>query len=121
MCSRISSALAPALALAACGGPDATAPAPAADAPRIACALGDGADFGPDCTVERAETPEGPLLTLRHPDGGFRRLLVVDDGRGVIAADGAAAASVAMLGDNEIEVALDGDRYRLPATPGGQR
>jgi hypothetical protein len=121
MFSRTFSALAAALALAACGAPEAETPQASADGPRIACALGDGAAFEPDCTVERSETPDGPLLTLRHPDGGFRRLQVVGDGRGVIAADGAAAAEVILRGDTEIEVALDGDRYRLPARLGAAR
>ena len=56
------------------------------------------------------------LLTVRHPDGGFRRLQVVKDGRGLIAADGADVATVTPLGPREVEVLLSGDRYRLPAT-----
>ena len=56
------------------------------------------------------------VLTIRHPDGGFRRLRITADGRGVIAADGAEPARVSVIGPADIEVAVGGDRYRLPAT-----
>ncbi len=85
---------------------------------RIACAQGDAA-FGSTCTIEQAQGKEGLILTIRHPDGAFRRLLVTQDGRGVIAADGAEVAKVTITGTNGIEVALGGNRYRLPATVNG--
>lgn len=117
--------------LAACGdgkktgsagrgpGGDPTIPAPeatadAADA-RIDCAV-DGAAFAHACTVERETGREGLLLTVRAPSGSFRRLRVTDDGRGVVSADGAEPAKVTVLGPRSIEVAIGGDRYRLPAT-----
>jgi len=83
---------------------------------RIECAAAAAASFGRDCTVERTESIEGLILTVRRPDNGFHRLLVVSDGRGVIAADGAEAAKVTVIGDGRIEVAIGGNRYRLPAT-----
>jgi hypothetical protein len=55
------------------------------------------------------------VLTLRQPDGGFRRLRVTGDGRGVIAADGAEQASVTLVAPVTIEVAIGNMRYRLPA------
>ncbi len=73
------------------------------------------------CTIDRTQTQDGLFLTLRHPDGGFRRLLVTHDGRGVIAADGAERAVVMTLGPDRIEVALGGARYRLPATVRGAK
>lgn len=73
--------------------------------------------FAHECTVERTQGPDGTILTLRHPDGGFRRLLVTGNGQGVTAADGAEPAEVRMSGSKAIEVSLAGDRYRLPATP----
>lgn len=82
---------------------------------RIACARGNAA-LAASCTIEQAQGRDGAILTIRHPDGGFRRLLVTQDGRGVIAADGAEVARVSVLGADGIEVALGGDRYRLPAT-----
>lgn len=103
-----------ALLPAGCGG---GAPEQAADpnAPRIACAKA-GAALAPLCTVDRTRSGRGLTLTIRHPDGAFRRLAVTTDGRGVAAADGAEPARVSVVGGREIEVAIAGERYRLPAT-----
>lgn len=86
------------------------------EADRIACAVDGAAEFQNVCAIERLVSDEGTTLTLRSPSGSFRRLRIADDGRGVVAADGAAPAQVTIKADNQIEVALDGDRYRLPAT-----
>lgn len=83
---------------------------------RIPCALAGASDFASVCAVERSRTPEGLILTIRHPDGGFHRLKVTTDGRGVVAADGAVEAKVSVIGKDLIEVAIDQSRYRLPAT-----
>jgi hypothetical protein len=85
----------------------------------IVCAEKGSADFARVCTVDRDQGEEGLVLTVRHPDGEFHRLLVTRDGRGVVAADGAERAVVTVIGNGEIEVALGGDRYRLPATVKG--
>ena len=85
-------------------------------AERIDCAVGGVSAFAQVCAIERADGPDGLVLTLRHPDGGFRRIDVTRDGRGVATADGAEPATVAVSGDHVIEVAIGGDRYRLPAT-----
>lgn len=53
------------------------------------------------------------MLVVRHPDGGFRRFEVVHDGRGVVAADGAHSAQIALRG-GDVEVAVGTDRYRFP-------
>ena len=87
---------------------------------RIVCAPAGNAAFSRQCTLDRAQTAEGLVLTVHKPDGGFRRLLVVKDGRGVIAADGAEAAKVTIVENNQIEVAIGGDRFRLPATIKGK-
>lgn len=75
------------------------------------------------CVVERNEGPGGTVLTLRHPDGAFRRLLVTKDGRGVATADGAEPARVRIVGADRIEVSVADERYELPATikGGGQQ
>jgi hypothetical protein len=113
--------------MAACGGNSGTSKsgleqveaesrAKAAENGAIDCAIAGSTDFKRTCQVER-EIAEGELvLTIRHEDGGFRRLRVLKDGRGVVAADGAEPAVVQTLGTNAIEVTVGGDRYRLPAT-----
>ncbi|TFI59272.1 hypothetical protein E2493_05370 [Sphingomonas parva] len=85
-------------------------------AERVECAVAGAETFEPVCAVERSPSDQGLVLTIRAPSGGFRRLLVTRDGRGVIAADGAMPAAVTPLGPDRIEVAIEGDRYRLPAT-----
>ncbi len=82
----------------------------------INCAVGAAATLSRVCSVDRQDSDRGLLLTVRHPDGGFRRLLVTKDGHGVVAADGAQPAQVTLVGTNEIEVALGDDIYRLPVT-----
>jgi hypothetical protein len=111
------------LVLAACGDADrpseealAGGEREASDDGRVECAAQGAATFERVCTMERVQGPDGTTLTIRHPDGGFRRLLVTTDGRGVVAADGADPAAVRVISDQLIEVALAGDRYRLPAT-----
>lgn len=83
---------------------------------RIECAPPGETAFARSCAIDRVDSQDGLFLTLRHPDGGFRRLLVTRDGRGVVAADGAEPAVVSPLAANLIEVAIGGARYRLPAT-----
>jgi len=87
---------------------------------RVNCATNGLDAFARACAIDRTEGDKGLVLTIHHPDGHFRRLLVTKDGRGVIAADGAEEAKVSVIGSGEIEVALAGDRYRLPATVKGQ-
>lgn len=122
----ISERLAPALlllALGACGGGGAGNDVAVADSDdgRAECAIGQGGQWARACLIERGEGADGPTLTLRHPDGGFRRFLIVTDGRGIVPADGAEQASLsmhgdAMHGDRRVEVRVGDDRYRLPAT-----
>ena len=81
---------------------------------RIDCRFSGAEQFERSCTFEREG--DGSILVIRKPDGGFRRLQVVTDGRGVIAADGAEPAQVTVLGDNRIEVTIGSDQFRLPAT-----
>lgn len=95
-----------------CGNPDDAHAQPI----RVECATDGAAEFDRVCTVERLASERGLVLTVRSPSGGFRRLLVASDGRGVVAADGAEPAVVAPIADNRIEVAIGGDRYRFPAT-----
>lgn len=112
--------LAMAWLLSGCGNGDAEEQVPARQgSAQVECAIGGADEFSRDCTLERDRGAEGLELTLRHPDGGFRRLRVTEDGRGVVAADGAEAARVSVIGTDRIEVAIAADRYRLPATVRG--
>lgn len=96
--------------LAGCDrGPTTTYNETAADE-RIECRSGDAA-FERVCIVEQT----GDMLILRKPDGGFRRLRI-EEGRGVVAADGAEPARVTLLPGDRIEVTIGADAFRLPAT-----
>ncbi|KQX19259.1 MULTISPECIES: hypothetical protein [unclassified Sphingomonas] len=106
-----SSGLAFVLLLAACGSADDAIPG----SQPIDCRLADAKAFERICTVERIDSPEGPVLVARAPDGGFRRLLIVKDGRGVIAADGAEPVGVRPAGAGHIDVSAGDMVYRLPA------
>jgi hypothetical protein len=96
------------LLLAGCGRPTGD---PEPEMRTIDCALAGSDTFVPHCRVEQA----GSLLVVHRPDGGFRRLRKVTDGRGVVAADGVEPARVAWIADGRLEVALGQDRYRFPA------
>ncbi len=112
---RISSALILLIAVSGCSaGAEQSQAAPGAE--RIECALGEGAEFAPDCLVERSAVEGERVLTVRHPDGGFRRFDQVDDGRGLVIADGADQAKLTFAGDM-LEVTVATDRYRFPAVP----
>ncbi len=126
MSTRISSAALVAFLLAGCGEPrtdqatlakvEAATRARRDDGSKIVCAQKGSNDFARLCSVDRADSDAGLILTVLHPDGAFHRFLVTKDGRGVVAADGAEKAVVSVISPAEIEVALGGDRYRLPAT-----
>jgi hypothetical protein len=130
MSTRISSAIL-LLLLAGCGSHkddqaglanvEAQQRAAADDSGQIECAVGGQGAFARACTVDREESDQGLILTVRNPDGGFHRLLVTKDGRGVIAADGAQPAQVAIEDADHIAVTIGSDRYRLPATVKGSK
>jgi hypothetical protein len=129
MSTRISSGLLLAFLLGGCGETaadrnvlaqvEARQRSDADESGRIVCAQHGSNDFARVCTVGRVSAADGLVLTVSHPDGSFHRLLVTKDGRGVVAADGAEKAVVTVIGQDSIEVALGGDRYRLPATVKG--
>lgn len=110
--------------LAACsGGNDNGASTSEADqsrreaeaAGKIECALAGGTSFTRVCTTERIAGPEGQILVIRHPDGGFRRFNILTDGRGLAPAQGADDTRITILNDGRIELQSADDRYRLPA------
>lgn len=122
MSMRTSSALIICVLLAACGSakaPDAAlnaADEAAASANgMLFCATDGAANMTRTCTSERIAGPDGTTVVIRHANGGFRRLRIVTDGRGVVSADGAEVAQVALVKAGFIDVTVAGDRYRLPA------
>ena len=100
-----------ALALAACS-PE-REPAGAMAGEPVACAHGAGGDWVTTCRIERTVEQDRDLVIVRRTDGAFRRFVVIDGGRSVVAADGAARVSQRRLG-SLLEVSLGDDRYRLP-------
>jgi hypothetical protein len=107
MFTRISSlALLP--LLAACGQA-----APEEPKERIACAVGGAIEFSDDCGLERTSTEGVQGFVVRHPDGGFRRLEVSQDGQNLLAADGAEVTQSALKQDRW-EVILGDNRYVIP-------
>lgn len=78
----------------------------------VECALGGATTFAKTCAIEPGD---GSAVTLRHRDGGFRRLTRQDDGV-MGTADGAETVDVVMLDDGRAELSIGEDRYRLPAT-----
>jgi hypothetical protein len=93
------------LVLASCG----SAPAEIAADERIECRLAGSAAYQRACLLEAS----GRILTVRKPDGGFRRLRAGPDG--IAAFDGAEPARSMILHDGRVEVEIGGDRFRLPA------
>ena len=71
-----------------------------------------------DCLVERATREGETLLIVRRPDGGYRRFVELDDGRGLAAADGADEARVTLDGD-VLQVEIADETYRFPARSSG--
>ncbi len=86
---------------------------------RIDCALEGAKAFARTCTIEEMSSAEGTILIVGRADTGYRRLAIAPGGRGLVSADGAEAANVTIVKDGLIEVAIGGDRYRLPANTGG--
>lgn len=110
--STRTSSVAALLLLTACGNGGAQ-PQASEGAERIACAIGPGAEFGPDCLVEHAARGSEHLLIVRQPSGGYRRFVELGNGRGVEAADGADAVT-SRYHDGVLEVAVAQERYRFP-------
>ena len=79
----------------------------------IVCALKGVKTFTPGCTVERLRDRDSLFLTVRHPDGGFRRFEVSTDGTGLAVADGAKPAEIIRRKD-AVDVKVDDDFYRIP-------
>lgn len=108
-----------ALALAACSGEKSGeagpggSPAAAAEKQldRIACALS-GQNLEKRCTREVASGPDGPIWIIRHPDGSFRRFVIIDGGQRIATADGADEVRTER-GSDYLDVFVAGEQYRF--------
>lgn len=109
MCSRTSSALAGLGLLAACSG---ESPAPPGE--KVECAIGKGAGFAADCTLERLAAAQA--IVIHHPDGGFRRLRF-DAATGTLAPLDGDEPLVLEEGQGVLQFAIGPDRYRIPREP----
>jgi hypothetical protein len=115
---RLSAVTALTLAIAACNSSN-DVPETTADVDgKLFCAVDGSRDMTQSCLLERVESPEGQVLVVHHPEGGFRRFRIVRDGRGVIPADGGEPSRLFLTGENMVDVLVGGDRYRFPATIG---
>jgi hypothetical protein len=107
------------LALAACSrGEDAGnggAGKQAAGDP-IRCAIGGAQAFASDCTREVDSGPDGEVWVISHPDGSFRRFVLIDGGTRIATADGADEVQAERVGA-DLEVRVAGNRYLFPAAP----
>jgi hypothetical protein len=99
-----------ALMLAACSDSEA---APEAEGDTVACAVGGAAELAEDCVIEKVRAEGATNLIIHHPDGGFRRFIVLPGETGLIAADGADAATVVEQ-DGAFAVTVGQDRYVVP-------
>jgi hypothetical protein len=83
---------------------------------KVECALAGRTNFSRVCATERVLGPDGQLLVIRNPDGGFRRFIILGGGKGLAPADGFDENfKIRLLGKDMIEVASGDDLYRLPA------
>jgi hypothetical protein len=105
-----------ALVLAVAGCSSGAAPKQAAGAEHIACALAGAQQFAPDCAVERlSKAQDGDdVVIVRHPDGGFRRFVLIDGGTRIATADGVGEVQAVLAGP-DLEVTVGQDRYRFPS------
>ena len=117
---RISSAILLA-ALAACssqspasGAAEQAGEAAAAAVTTVPCALAGAKTFEASCEAERRAMGGKTIVTLRHPDGGFRRLVELEGGKSFAAADGSDEVALEANG-KDIEVTLGDDHYLFPA------
>ncbi len=82
---------------------------------KVECALAGSTTFDRVCTTDRISGPEGQILVIRHPDGGFRRFNILTDGRGLSPAEGFDDTKITILSNGMIELKSGDDLYHLPA------
>lgn len=104
------------LTLAACSKGKQAQPEPAPtkkEENHVSCAPAGARDFTPACTREIGRGPDGETWVIRHPNGSFRRFVLIDQGRRIATADGADEVVATRVG-GDLEVRVANDRYRFP-------
>ncbi len=91
------------------------AEAPAVIDKKIDCALAGEKEFLHNCETEKALLNGAQILTIHHPDGGFRRFTILTNGHGLAPTDGFDKTKIIILDDGHIELLSGNDRYHLPA------
>jgi hypothetical protein len=79
----------------------------------VDCALDGATTFGSKCRADTVEREGRWTVTFRAPAGDFRRFVFSDDR--IETADGAAPARVTVRPDGMREVAVEDDRFLVPA------
>ncbi len=82
----------------------------------VRCALAGAKSFEPACTREITKGAEGEVWVVRHPNGGFRRFVLIDNGARIATADGADEVKAERQGA-DLEVRVANDRYLFAAAP----
>jgi len=88
--------------------------AAASNAQVLPCALAGSRSFTANCATEKVTSAGQTIVTVHHPNGGFRRLIELEGGSRYAAADGSDEVHVERNGA-EIEVTLGDDHYLFPA------
>ena len=79
----------------------------------IECAIGLATKMTMDCRLEKVRKGKFISYVVRHPDGGFRRLVFAPGGKALVPADGADEAT-SVVTKGAIEVTIEQDHYRIP-------
>jgi hypothetical protein len=100
--------------LTACGA--AQTPEPEGDT--IDCAIGPGAQFSSDCTLEWIGVAGAQDFLIHHPDGGFRRFTLNENASGIALKDGADELEMVEPAQQGFwQFSVSGDRYLIPIPP----
>ena len=114
MCLRISSCVLALGILTAC---EATK-TPEPEGETIDCAIGVGAEFSSDCTLEFIGEAGGQEFLIHHPNGGFRRFTLTADASSVAPKDGAEELEMVEPAPQGFwQFSVSGDRYLVPFPP----
>ena len=79
----------------------------------VLCALDGEGEWSDECRLETARVGGANVFVIRHPDGGFRRL--VERGDGFASVDGFETAR-SEVRDGRIYVTIGNDSYNFPAS-----